>query len=170
MKKSVELLAALLLASPWAYGERQESVPEPVILAGEWVSSKPQNVHFTVHFTIDPQQHYSGVVAFNCAKAEGKIRLVAVPSGFERVREISADQPVRWEVELASKSGTYAGELIGGGGRLPDVLISSSAPWLRALGNDGDYFELVIDGTESYQLPTSDLIASIIASCNPPVS
>jgi len=166
MKKSVGLLAALLLASPWAYGEGQDDSLEPLIQAGEWVSPKPQNVHFT----LDPRDYYSGLVVFNCAKSEEKVRLTAVPSGVERVREISQDQPVRWNVKLVTKGGSFSGKLIGGGGRLPDLLISPAAPWLRALGNDDDYFDLIIDGTESYQLPTSQLISSSIASCKPPVS
>lgn len=166
MKKSVGLLAVLLSVSPWASGERPGDDLKPLVSAGEWVSPKAQNIRFT----LEPGDYYSGMVVFNCAKTEKKIRLIAVPSGAERIREISQDQPVQWKVKVLSKGGEFTGELIGGGGRLPDLLISPAAPWLKALGEDGDHFNLVIDGTESYQIPTSQLIATTIASCSPPIS
>lgn len=139
---------------------------EQVVLAGEWISAKPQNVHFTLSRT----DYFSGVIVFNCAAADQKIRLTVMPSGADRVREISRDEPVRWTIELTSDGDAFSGELVGGGGRLPSILISPTASWLNALGDDGGIFRVIIDGTESYQLPASNLISSTVRSCNPPVS
>ena len=166
IRRAVFLVAALLLAYPSANGEPLKGDHRSVTLAGEWVSTKPQNVHFI----LDPSEYYSGIVLFNCAEAERKVRLTAFPSGAERVREIAREKTVRWNVGLVVNGLRFSGELVGGGGRLPSVLISSEERWLGALGeSDGD-FSLIIDETESYQLPTSRLITSTIGSCNPRVS
>lgn len=161
MKKHILLLLALLLISLPVHAERLEGNTEQDVLAGEWVSTKSQNVHFT----LDPTNHFSGAIVFNCAAAEQKIRLTALPSGAGRVREISQDKPVRWNIELMTKGGVFSGELVGGGGRLPSILINPRVPWLNALGDESGNFNLIIDETESYRLPTSNLISSTIRSC-----
>ena len=160
------LFSALLLASHTANAERQEGDVDQVVLAGEWISAKPQNVHFT----LDRTDYFSGVIVFNCAAAEQKIRLTVMPSGADRVREISRDEPVRWRMELTTDGDAFSGELVGGGGRLPSILISPAASWLNTLGDDDGFFRVIIDETESYRLPTSSLISSAVRSCNPSVS
>lgn len=163
MKTLTWSLATLVLATQAAHSDQQESSPAYTIPAGHWVSKTPQNVHFI----LNAPEYFSGVVVVNCAQEEAKVRLTVVPDGAEQVREIESSKVVRWKVVVSSSEAQFSGQLIGGNGLLPMVLVDPSAKWLESIGEDSGTFNLSVDDRFNYRLPKSALIASTVQSCEP---